>query len=371
MVGIKGRHGIIFNKILTWAEQQGDAIIIDIALEKLEAAVPKIWEYNRAIHASLKTWTDGEAKRFIKYEVNGGIVAWRKFYMEYIPLAQTRQDIILSEVLEMKPVTIKDVRKKLNRMEESRYKYNQCGNAPLGDNLIKRMLVTCIPKEVMKPLVLHLESAETFQQARKLIMRQMHDELTGMLEGEATQPLYSIGQDSPKKEDQKDEEQDKTEEGWQKLEQEYFAALKGKVGKGGKRRKGKQRKRQGVRRVLELRTAGPSVERVSSAGQVAWRSGTSARHHSSIQRKREVQRKRSHRKLERKRLDGKWKRKWKAKSQRGNGLIVQCSLAWRWRRRSRGLRRLLLLRPWIQLCSHKQPQQPPANHALFDDAYQK
>ena len=220
LVGIKGRHGIVLNKILTWAEQQGDAIITDIALEKLEAAVPKIWEYNRAIHASLKNWTDGEAKRLIKYEVNGGIDAWRKLYMEYIPLAQTRQDIILSEILEMRPVTTKDVRKCLNRIEELRYKYNQCGNAPLGDNIIKRMLVKCIPKEVMKPLALHLESAETFQQARKLIMRQMHDELTGMLEGEATQPLYSIGQDSPKEKDQKDEEQDKTEEDWKKLEQE-------------------------------------------------------------------------------------------------------------------------------------------------------
>ena len=88
----------------------------------------------------------------------------------------------------------------------------------------------------MKPLALHLESAETFQQVRKLIMRQMHDELTGMLEGENTQPFYSIGQDSPKKEDENDEEQTKTEEDGQKLEQEYLAALsqKGKTSKGGK-----------------------------------------------------------------------------------------------------------------------------------------
>ena len=79
--------------------------------------MPKIWEFNRAIHASLKNWTEGEAKRVIKYEVNGGIDAWRKLYIEYIPLAQTRQDIILSEILELKLVTTKGVRKFLNRVE--------------------------------------------------------------------------------------------------------------------------------------------------------------------------------------------------------------------------------------------------------------
>ena len=239
LVGIKGKHGANLNKILTWAEQQGDTKITDTELEEMEVAVPKIWEYDRAIHASLKNWTDGEVKRFIKYEVNGGIDAWMKLYIEYIPLAQTRQDIILSEILELKPVTTKDVRRFLNRVEELRYKYNQCGGTPLGDHIIKRMLVKCVPREVMKPLALHLENAETFQQVRKLIMRQMHDELTGMLEGENTQPLYSIGQDSPKKEEDKEEEQAKTEEDWQKLEQEYLAAL-GQKGKGGKGGKGKR-----------------------------------------------------------------------------------------------------------------------------------
>ena len=92
-VGIKGRHGIVVNKILIWAEQQGDITITDTLLEKLEKAVPKIWEYNRAIHASLKNWIDGEAKRFIKYGLAGGIDAWRKLCIAYIPLAQTRQDI--------------------------------------------------------------------------------------------------------------------------------------------------------------------------------------------------------------------------------------------------------------------------------------
>ena len=236
LVGIKGRHGAIRNRLLTWAEQQGDIIITNAVLEKFENTVPQIWEYNRAIHASLKNWTDGEANRFIKYEVEGGIDAWRKLYIEYIPLAQTRQDIILSEILELKPVTSKDVRNCLNRVEELRHKYNQCGKTLLGDTIVKRLLVKCIPTDAMKPLALHLESANAFQQVRKFIMRQMHDELTGMLEGENTQPLYNVGQDSPSKEEGEENGQTKTEDDLQKLEQEYLAAFnqKGKTAKGGK-----------------------------------------------------------------------------------------------------------------------------------------
>ena len=76
-------------------------------------------------------------------------------------MAQTRQDIILPEILELKPVTDKQIRKFLNMLEELRYKYNQCGPTPLGDNLVRRVLVRCIPKDVMKPLALHLEVAKT------------------------------------------------------------------------------------------------------------------------------------------------------------------------------------------------------------------
>ena len=84
-------------------------------LKMLEQVAPKIWEYDRAIHAALKNWTEGEAKRIIKYEVEGGIDAWRNVYTEYIPLAQTRQDIILTELLDLKPVTEKHVRKLLKQ----------------------------------------------------------------------------------------------------------------------------------------------------------------------------------------------------------------------------------------------------------------
>ena len=109
--------------------------------------MPKILEYNRAIHAALKNWTDGGANKFARYSSNGGIDVWRRLYAQYIPLAQAKQDIIFTEFLEMKFVNDRNGRKLLNRMEELQYKYNQCGGEPLGNNIIKRVLIKCFAEE--------------------------------------------------------------------------------------------------------------------------------------------------------------------------------------------------------------------------------
>ena len=107
VVNIKGTQGEVLKHILTWVEERGDKPITNIELAKLERLVPKIWEYIRAVHVALKGWKEGVANKLIKYGIDGGIDAWRRLYAEYIPLSQTKQDIILSETLELKPVNDK------------------------------------------------------------------------------------------------------------------------------------------------------------------------------------------------------------------------------------------------------------------------
>ena len=58
--------------------------------------------------------------------------------------------------------------------------------------MVKGIIAKCMPREIAKFLALHLETATTFQQVRMLVMRQIHDELIGMLEGETAQPLYTL-----------------------------------------------------------------------------------------------------------------------------------------------------------------------------------
>ena len=119
----------------------------------------------------------------------------------------------------------------------------------MGNNIVKRVMMKCLPKDVVKPLALHLDTADTFQQIRKLVMRQMHDEMTGMLEGDHTQPLYHVKPDTNN--EQTDEESslqpdlDTAESNWAKAEQEYWAAALAQKGKGGKGAKGKGSKLKG------------------------------------------------------------------------------------------------------------------------------
>lgn len=94
----------MLNKLLTEAEKRGDEPIKNSMMQTIAEKVPKVWEFNRAIHGALKNWTAGEAKKLVTNGVNGGSDAWTRPYNEYLPMAQTKQDIILTEIIGLEPV---------------------------------------------------------------------------------------------------------------------------------------------------------------------------------------------------------------------------------------------------------------------------
>ena len=159
LVSIKGKHGDIWNEILTWAERRSDKTRTRKYLDQSEVAMPLFWKHYRVVHAASKNWTESGANKLVKCGANGGIDAWRRLCAEYIPLSQTKKDIIFSEILETKPVNDNGVFKLLNRMEELQYTYNQCGGQPLGNNIMKRLLATRIFTNILKPFALHLDTA--------------------------------------------------------------------------------------------------------------------------------------------------------------------------------------------------------------------
>ena len=184
LVSNKGKQSDTLNKILIWAEPRGDRPITGAELKQFGNVAFKIWECNRAIHVALENWIEGGADRFVKYGTKGGTDAWRRLCSVYITLAKTKQDIILPDILGLNQANNKSTRKLLNGIEELQNKYNQCGGQAFVNNIAKRALAKCTPRGIMKPFGLHLDAATTFQQTRKLIMRKMHDEFAGMLEGD-------------------------------------------------------------------------------------------------------------------------------------------------------------------------------------------
>ena len=191
-ISSKGRDGEILNTLLTGAEKQGDEPISNETLKNLEKKIPKIWEFNRAVLGALKNWTVGEAKKLVTYGIKGGFDAWRRLYNEYLPMDQTKQDIILTEIISLEPVKEKDVRLLLNRIEELRDKHDRCGYKPLAENILKRITMTCLPSTVIKPIAIALDDATTFREVRRLIIRQTHNVVTGMMDGDMQQPIYSV-----------------------------------------------------------------------------------------------------------------------------------------------------------------------------------
>lgn len=105
------------------------------------------------------------------YGFNGGFDAWRRLSNEYLPMDQTKQDIILTEIISVQPVKEKEVRTLLDRVEELRDKRDRCGEKPLVEIIIKRITMRCLPSTVIKPIAIALDEAKTFREVRRFIIR--------------------------------------------------------------------------------------------------------------------------------------------------------------------------------------------------------
>lgn len=206
-----------------------------------------------------KNWIIGEARKFVTYSVNGGIDAWRRLYHEYFPLDQTKQDSIFTEIIGLERIKEKDVRAFLNRIEELRDQHDRCGGKPLAENILKRITMKCLPSTVIKPIAVALDEAQTSRQVRRLVVKQMHNVVIGMMDGDTAQPLYSIQDDGQTEEGQREEVTDKCAaaiEAWHKAEKEYWTAAMSK-GKGSKGKEGKSKgKGKGLARYGECYNCG-------------------------------------------------------------------------------------------------------------------
>ena len=67
----------------------------------------------------------------------------------------------------------------------------------------------CLPSSVVKPIAVALHDAKTFRQVRRLVVRQMHNVIIGMMEGDHAQPLYSAQDHTFTRTDSEDGEEDK------------------------------------------------------------------------------------------------------------------------------------------------------------------
>ena len=133
----------------------------------------------------------------------------------------------------------------------------------------------CLPSPVIKPIAIALDDTTNFRHVRRLVVKQMHNVAIGMMDGDATQPLYAATEIKPTTAIIKEEEEETDKlvaatEAWEKAEREYWIAAmsKGKV-KGQEWKIQRQKQRASwIRRVLQLWRMGTSSSRVSKSRQI-------------------------------------------------------------------------------------------------------
>ena len=76
LIGTKGSGGEMLNKLLTLAERQGIELIITEQLAELDADMPHILEYNRALRGRRRIGPLKEPTHILTWRA-GGIGAWR------------------------------------------------------------------------------------------------------------------------------------------------------------------------------------------------------------------------------------------------------------------------------------------------------
>ena len=194
-IAITGNDGEVLNTLLIAPENRGDGPIANLQLQDVAKSVPNVYEYNRATHGALQSWIIGEAKKLATYGFNGGIGAWRRLYHDCLPMDQTKQDITFIEFASMEAVKEKDLRVPLDRLEELRDKRDRCGERPLAENIVKRVVAKCLPSTSIKPIAVALDDAKTFRQIRRLVVKQMYNVVIGMMDGDVAQPLYATMQE--------------------------------------------------------------------------------------------------------------------------------------------------------------------------------
>ena len=106
---VQGKDGEESLDILDGVEQLGEQKFNKEDLEEIVRVCPEIYQYDRAITLALLIYTIGTAHGRVKFDVECGLDAWRKFYNRHVFLAEDMQHILIIEFIALKFVNENEV----------------------------------------------------------------------------------------------------------------------------------------------------------------------------------------------------------------------------------------------------------------------
>ena len=123
-----GQEGEQVVSIPNTMETLGNKKYTMLDLERFTRDVLKAMEYDRLIKAALFNWTSGIAQGLVEHGTECGFDAWRKLYNRYVPLADDMQNIMIRQLISIKPVTENEMDSLFDEIGRIREQYIKVGS---------------------------------------------------------------------------------------------------------------------------------------------------------------------------------------------------------------------------------------------------
>ena len=220
----------------------GGTKYINEQLQALITEYPKAAEFEIAVKVALLNWTSGIANNFVRYGICSGFDAWRKLCHKYVLLAEDLQDILIQELMALKPVSENELDILFNEIQRITDLYSKTGKQEdLSDRWVRSAILKNIPDTIAKDLAMDLRKASSADDMQGIINVYRHDHRTG-LERDIPGPMIcataeaNTEEDTHKKEPTQEQKTEATNEDTGTPGTSINAATKG----GTKTDKGKQ-----------------------------------------------------------------------------------------------------------------------------------
>lgn len=149
---------------MEWAERLGDTQVTEDVPSKLGIQEGTTKNIEPAMSTFMKNFTAGHTKEVIQHGVDNGIDAWGKLFGDQLPVADYKRNILMTE-----------------RITNN---WGRLASRPFDEEATVGKLREPIPSQIWNYIAQGARGARTYRELVALVMNQMTDPKTGMLQGE-------------------------------------------------------------------------------------------------------------------------------------------------------------------------------------------
>ena len=177
----QGQDGEALLQIFDTMESLGGTIYIDDQFQGLIVESPKVAEFEIAVKVALPNWTSGIVNNLVRYGICNGFDAWRKLYHKYVPLVDDLQNILVQELMVLKPVSENELDSLFNEIERITDFYAKTGTQEdLSDKWARAAILKHIPDKIAKDLAMDLRKVGSSDEMQSMINVYMRDHRIGL-----------------------------------------------------------------------------------------------------------------------------------------------------------------------------------------------